>query len=331
MYTRSHHSASSLTEQRNRRKQRAKRRKQMAAGIPTSVPLKPITISPEQQQAISIVRAKSYVKHEPPMVTPKRMAWLISLGFHLIAAFLATLYVIKTPRVDDDAINVEIMHIKEAHKNRRSLPRKRVEVPKPTRLTQVKTPQALRPVTTAVDLPESDLGFTLPGDELSKVDVRDISDDAGIDASGLERKLLKGTHRAKIDSEPPDIRPEKNIDSMIAKFDPVIPQDPLKLEAVEPPPAELKEAIKAPRFLQKADPKYPDRARRAQKEGVVWLEATIGVDGTAKDITVTEGIGFGCDEAAIDALKNSRFVPAKQGEESVAVRIQISYRFKLED
>ena len=50
-----------------------------------------------------------------------------------------------------------------------------------------------------------------------------------------------------------------------------------------------------------------------------------------KEIKIIRGIGFGCDEAAIKALETSRFAPAKQAEKPVVVRIQIPYRFKLED
>ena len=56
---------------------------------------------------------------------------------------------------------------------------------------------------------------------------------------------------------------------------------------------------------------YPQRARRAGREGVVLLEASIGVDGIARDIKVIRGIGFGCNKAAIETLKASRFIPAK--------------------
>ena len=66
-------------------------------------------------------------------------------------------------------------------------------------------------------------------------------------------------------------------------------------------------------------------------QGVVILEAEIGVDGSAQDITVIQKLGYGCDEAAIAALKASRFRSAKQNAKPVAIRIQIPYRFQLED
>ena len=85
-------------------------------------------------------------------------------------------------------------------------------------------------------------------------------------------------------------------------------------------------------WLKKIEPEYPNEAKRAGKEGKVVLEATIDVDGKAKDIVVKEDtVGFGCARAAIQALKASHFIPAKRGEETVAQRITVPYTFKIED
>ena len=90
--------------------------------------------------------------------------------------------------------------------------------------------------------------------------------------------------------------------------------------------------IRPPAFRTKLEPKYPRAARLAQKEGRVVLGATIDVDGKAKDIKIKEDkVGFGCAEAAVEALKASRFVPATRGEERVPIRIVIPYQFSLGD
>ena len=92
------------------------------------------------------------------------------------------------------------------------------------------------------------------------------------------------------------------------------------------------EILRSASFRYKAEPKYPSEAKRAGKEGKVVLEATIDADGKVKDITVKEDtVGFGCARAAIQALKASRFNPAKRGGESVAQRITVPYTFKIED
>ncbi len=86
-----------------------------------------------------------------------------------------------------------------------------------------------------------------------------------------------------------------------------------------------------PRVLSKVHPKYPESARRAEKEGLVTLEFTVEVDGKVADIKVVRSmIGFGFDEAAIEAVKKWHFTPAKKGGEAVPIRVQLPIRFTLE-
>ena len=323
-----------LENGRYRRKKRAKRQRDIEAGRPADVALKAIALDPEQKKALSVLQAQLDDDQEGQLVTPKRLSVLISLGLHIIAALIGTLYIVKTISIDDDAVIVDLMYTEAPKVPRRLPPRevKRIQI-SPSR--QVDAPRRQKPVTTAVNLPQSDAWLTLPGDKLASVDDRELTDrEAGLDADGLNRKLLADAHRAKIKSVIPDIDPHKSANSIFDKIaQPTVPQESPELNPVEPSPIEPKEVIRRPRFLpnQEVKPKYPDLARRAQKEGVVVVQTTIDVDGIAKDINVIEGIGFGCDKAAIEALKASRFAPAKQGEKIIALRIQIPYRFELEN
>ena len=91
------------------------------------------------------------------------------------------------------------------------------------------------------------------------------------------------------------------------------------------------EVTRPPMWLKKIEPEYPSEAKRAGKEGKVVLEATIDVEGKAKNIVIKEdAVGFGCARAAIQALKASRFYPAKRGEETVSQKIIVPYTFKAE-
>ena len=97
-------------------------------------------------------------------------------------------------------------------------------------------------------------------------------------------------------------------------------------------PVEYFADTRPPSWLKKIEPKYPSEAKRAGKEGKVVLEATIDLEGSAKDIKVKEdNVGFGCARAAIDALEASLFRPATRGGVSVPIRIVIPYQFKLAD
>ena len=95
---------------------------------------------------------------------------------------------------------------------------------------------------------------------------------------------------------------------------------------------DLNEPIQNAQFSHKVDPIYPESARLSHKQGLVVLEATIGVDGMARNIKVVKVVevsGLGCEEAAITALKASQFTPAKQGKVAVSQRLRIPYRFQL--
>ena len=99
-----------------------------------------------------------------------------------------------------------------------------------------------------------------------------------------------------------------------------------------PVSVDLNEPTQNAQFFHKVDPIYPESARLSHKQGLVVLEATIGVDGAARNIKVvkvTEISGLGCEEAAITALKASQFVPAKRGNVVVSQRLRIPYRFKF--
>jgi len=88
----------------------------------------------------------------------------------------------------------------------------------------------------------------------------------------------------------------------------------------------IKPKIKIPR-----DPEYPKNAKRAEKEGTVILQATVGVDGIAKNIIALTDLGYGFEQAAIDALKKFRFVPAEKKGEKIEYAIRIPFEFKLEE
>jgi protein TonB len=77
-------------------------------------------------------------------------------------------------------------------------------------------------------------------------------------------------------------------------------------------------------------PAYPLEARRANIEGEVVLRVDITATGDLKNIEVAKGIGHGCDEAAMAALRHSKMSPAYVGDKAVSVRVQIPFMFKIE-
>jgi len=74
---------------------------------------------------------------------------------------------------------------------------------------------------------------------------------------------------------------------------------------------------------------YPKMAREAGISGKVVLEFVVNEKGKPIDIKVLRGIGGGCDEAAIEALKKITFSPGIQRGRPVKVRFVLPVTFKL--
>jgi len=75
---------------------------------------------------------------------------------------------------------------------------------------------------------------------------------------------------------------------------------------------------------------YPEIAKRAGIEGRVFVLAFIDETGNVADAKVIKGIGAGCDEAALEAVKQTKFIPGKQKGEPKKVQVSIPIVFKLQ-
>lgn len=77
--------------------------------------------------------------------------------------------------------------------------------------------------------------------------------------------------------------------------------------------------------------KYPEMARMAGIEGRVIVQFTITERGTVINPVVVRGIGGGCDEEAVRAIKEARFKPGMQRGRPVKVRYTIPINFNMKD
>jgi TonB family protein len=89
--------------------------------------------------------------------------------------------------------------------------------------------------------------------------------------------------------------------------------------------------FKPPRYKKSVKPKYPKDARRAEKEGRVILTATIDVNGIPQDVVALTNLGYGFEEAAIEAFKKATFHPATKAGKPVSFKVKADFVFKLED
>lgn len=76
--------------------------------------------------------------------------------------------------------------------------------------------------------------------------------------------------------------------------------------------------------------KYPEIAKRAGIQGRVIIQAFVDENGNVVHAKVLNGIGGGCDEMAIDAVKKTKFNPGTQNGKPVKVQVTIPIVFKLQ-
>lgn len=72
-------------------------------------------------------------------------------------------------------------------------------------------------------------------------------------------------------------------------------------------------------YLRNPAPAYPAMSRRLGEEGRVVLRVFVDIDGRPEQVELKNSSGFPrLDQAAEDAVRRWKFVPAKRGEEAVA-------------
>lgn len=85
--------------------------------------------------------------------------------------------------------------------------------------------------------------------------------------------------------------------------------------------------------IKQPPPEYSDFARKSGIEGQVWLDVEIFVNGKVGKIRVIKSLMAGpggLDEAAVAAVKNWEYEPAKSGGKPVDVRVKFPVNFYLQ-
>jgi len=84
-----------------------------------------------------------------------------------------------------------------------------------------------------------------------------------------------------------------------------------------------------PRFFHKVMPCYPPFARKLEKEGAVLLRVAINEEGRVVEVEILKKAGFGFDEAAVKAIRESTFIAAKRDGRSFSCKALLPIRFEL--
>jgi len=84
-----------------------------------------------------------------------------------------------------------------------------------------------------------------------------------------------------------------------------------------------------PLFQTKITPVYPESAQKLGLTAKVILEAYIGADGRVRMARIVKSGGDLFDQAALQALRHSTFLPARVNGKPVPVRILVPYVFSV--
>lgn len=109
-----------------------------------------------------------------------------------------------------------------------------------------------------------------------------------------------------------------------AKIPKMSKQDPGVFIVADKMP-KLKGGISA--LQQKVD--YPEKARKAGVEGRVIVQFIVDRKGNVVAPKVLRGIGAGCDQEALEVVRQAQFEPGMQQGQSVPVKISLPVRFSL--
>ena len=144
----------------------------------------------------------------------------------------------------------------------------------------------------------------------------------------------------QIEKPPPPARPSVPVESEDEDIADDLTIEETDLDSFEawdaPPPPPEGPRVKfipyddPPQPLSSIRPVYPEIAQEAGIEGTVVVQVFVDKKGRVKDTLVLKGIpNTGLDEAAVTAIKKTRFRPAKQRERAVGVWISIPVNLSL--
>lgn len=86
----------------------------------------------------------------------------------------------------------------------------------------------------------------------------------------------------------------------------------------------------APTTIAQTMPVYPSVARRRGFQGVVVVTVEVAADGVAQSVVVQRSSGHPVlDSAAVSAVSNWRFTPARRAGQAVRATLEVPIRFRL--
>ncbi len=87
--------------------------------------------------------------------------------------------------------------------------------------------------------------------------------------------------------------------------------------------------VTRPKLLNRIEPSYPDKVRKEKVSGQVIIQAVIEKDGTVGRASVVRPVHPELDAAALEALRQWRYEPARQNGKPVAVYMTVTIDFRV--
>lgn len=87
--------------------------------------------------------------------------------------------------------------------------------------------------------------------------------------------------------------------------------------------------VTQPKLIHPVEPHYPDNVRKEKTTGQVVIQAIIEKDGAVARATVVRPVHPDLDAAALEAVRQWRYEPAKQNGKPLAVYMTITVDFRL--
>lgn len=123
---------------------------------------------------------------------------------------------------------------------------------------------------------------------------------------------------------------------VVAEVPVVAPVAPAKVEEapiIAPAPEPV---IEPPKFgaayLHNPAPNYPSISRRMGEEGRTLLRVLVSENGAAAKVQIDTSSGSArLDEAAMKAVKEWRFIPAKRNQQNISAYVLVPIKFSLEN
>ena len=271
-------------------------------------------------------------ENKPPPITMQKtggrnsVAMTFSIGLHVaIAILLGALYIKEQIIPPNELFAGDV--VPEINQRERPIVKVRDRVKFETQQEKIENPIQRAPVPNA-NIPQTPGDISLPSPSDTDLSPVDPGLGAGPKINVIKPGLSKPIPPPSTPIASPPVRPRQTDPNS----DLSNPPKPIDSTTFEVPDVDTTQAeTKDPKAKYAPKPIYPKNAKRAEKEGKVMLQATIGIDGIPKDIVATTKLGFGFEEAAIAALKKWKFIPAKKKGKDVELRINIPIEFKLED